>query len=231
MTYGAQRRTAKLPAELRLKIMQAGVFYQHNPPREKIFSIRNVDLKAEALFDGEHMKFADRAVYDVLQEAAEQALLDNIMFNVVLLIGCPDQDLARSLPESLLAQVKHLHIRMCVPPSQDDYGPRIEELAKTWDLVKLRLPSLKACVLTLELHTMKKTSQGTDLGRSVHLLRDHDTPFSPELLRTNACEGARLGTVLADILDGFVEKRLATRCLARIAQTQFYARDNASTLR
>lgn len=222
MTYGAQRRTAKLPAELRLQIMQAGVIYKYNPPRENIFSVANVGQKAEALFHGEHLRFSDSAVHDVLQGAAEQAYLDKILFTVVLMIDCPNQDLARSIPESLLAQVKHLHIRICVPPSQDDYGPKIEELAKTWDLVKLRMSSLKACVLTLELRTVKKVPNGPEFNDAVHFIRDQDTRVSPELLTTNTLEGANVGTILADILDGFVEKYLATRCLARIAHTQLY---------
>lgn len=219
MTYTAQRRTSKLPAELRMQIMQACVFYD-TPTSESIISVTGLREMAAALFDGGHIQLSDRAVYDVLQESAEQAFLENVMFSFMLYTHHPRMDPIRNLPDSLLAQMRYIQIYLCVPPWKDVYKPKIKELARAWNLAKRHFPSLKTCVLTLELRTTDLGSYLLKEDETAHILTDHDTQFSPELLRKNTHEDKLLGTTIADVLDGFAEKGLATKCFARIVHRQ-----------
>lgn len=225
MTYTAQRRTAELPAELRLEVMKASVLYHRcTKELEDLSKVENVEAGAVHLFDGEHIKQSDRAIYDALKEAADQAFLGHSIFTVHMDPGRLGLDLTGDLPEALLARIHYIHVCACMlPPEEHDRG--LISLAEAWDSVKVSLPNLKACVLTLEVHTCD--SEWSPRNLATHVVSDDITRFSTKLLKKKN-PNYELGTVFAYLFEEFAEKFPASKCLVRMMHAHYDSKTRIS---
>lgn len=170
------------------------------------------------LFDGEHIKQSDKAVYNILKEAADEAFLGNSIFKVSLDIFRASV-FTNNIPESLLARIRYLHVRAYLSSSewQDEH---LSFLTETWERVKACPWNLKACVLTLEVRTCENPSCWLATRTFAVSTVDQTTQFSAELLgKTNA--GLDLGTILAAVFEDFADKLPASCCYVRIVQAHF----------
>jgi hypothetical protein len=231
MTQGAQRRfaDASFPPELRLQVMKASVSY-HAPtfditPKS---TFDDVTKAATSLFDTQH---TTDAIDAVLQQTAEQALLETSIFKVERDPKSHVNELnsTRSMApllDIIGACIRHLKISMHAIPLSNGFADT-GKAQKTLHELKPRLPRLKTCILTVKIPTWSlgnlnstNNSNGSTLrsGLNFYHVDNDEAIFPVYLLGNEYVENQELKGLLTGLFDTFAEKGPGMRRFVRMMQ-------------
>jgi hypothetical protein len=230
MTQGAQRRFAdsSFPPELRLEVMRASVLY-HAPTLEISLQSRfdDVTKAASSLFD---KQYATDAVNAVLQQTAEQALLETCIFKVERfrhswgLYGLDFTHSMASLLDVIGAHIHHLEI--CVNFEPSGRCPRaVEQAARTFQELKLHFPKLKTCILATKIHTWGLDSSSSESdwdeffpSSEFYHVYPNQAMFPVDLLVKQSIPSQSLGGMFTELFSAFAEKGPGMRRFVRMLQ-------------
>jgi hypothetical protein len=231
MTQGARRRfaDASFPPEWRLQVMKASVL-QHVPifviTPESTFD--DVAKAATSLLDTQHTQYTTDAVYAVLQQTADQALLETCIFKIERDRKTDGNalDFTRSMApalDSIGARIHHLEISVHSDPSLSGVVA-IGRATETLHELKLHFPILKTCILTVKIQTLCFDGvNGLSLDYrdlDVHLINRDQTIFPIHLLgEKKYVAGQELGRVLTGLFGTFAEKGPGMHRFVRMVQT------------
>lgn len=98
------------------------------------------------------------------------------------------------------------------------YGTKLNDFKNAWEDLKLFLPNLKTCILTLHIFSLDECSWHEGTPGNFHILEDNDAPFPEEFLTSPVPNQSdkTYSLVLAEIIGDFAETNLATHKFARI---------------
>lgn len=166
--------SASFPPELRLQAMKAGVPRNTVCKLSSFHSMKSVDgLRNEAhgllLFPPRERWYqldvwADEETSNMIRSTAEQAFLETVMFKLGINDSLPTSDdddwmsSLSSIPEIIGTRIHYLNLNTTIQCHWDAYEQHLHldvaycrRTIECMDVLKLRFPNLKACVLTLDL--------------------------------------------------------------------------------